>query len=86
MKHFDNKHGFGKKHSCETRLLSTVPKITSPTAKGKQVDGILLDFEKAFDKLAHSMLLYKLDNYGVRDNTKMNTILPQPKISASHIR
>ena len=77
MKHFekqkilnDNQHGFRKKRSCETQLLSTIQEIASSTAKGKQVDVILLNFEKAFDKVAHSRLLYKLDHYGVRDNTK----------------
>ena len=38
-------------------------------AKSKQVDVILLDFEKAFDKVPHGRLLYKLDYYGVRNKT-----------------
>jgi hypothetical protein len=37
--------------------------------KGEQVDVILLDFSKAFDKVPHHRLLYKLDYYGVRGNT-----------------
>ena len=31
-----------------------------------QVDAAILDFSKAFDKVAHSRLLYKLDYYGIR--------------------
>ena len=33
-----------------------------------QVDAAILDFSKAFDKVAHSRLLYKLDYYGIRGN------------------
>ena len=44
----DNQHGFRKNRSCETQLLFTIQEIASSTAKGKQVDVILLDFEKSF--------------------------------------
>ena len=61
MKHFDkhkilcdNQHGFRKKRSCETQLLSTVQEIASSTAKGKQVNVILLDFNCPRDSLIDS--------------------------------
>ena len=36
---------------------------------GKQTDLILLDFSKAFDKVNHLKLLYKLSCFGVKGNT-----------------
>ena len=38
------------------------------TRKG-QTDVILLDFDKAFDKVPHRRLLHKLNYYGVREST-----------------
>ena len=35
----------------------------------KQTDLILLDFSKAFDKVAHEKLLQKLHRYGIRGDT-----------------
>ena len=69
MQHFDNhnvlcdnQHGFSKRRSCETQLISTIQELSSSIAKGKQVDVILLDF----DKVPHERLIHKLDYYGVR--------------------
>ena len=36
---------------------------------GKQTDLILLDFSKAFDKVNHLKLLYKIQINGVQDKT-----------------
>ena len=62
----DSQHGFRKRRSCETQLIETIDDVARHLSDGNQVDLILLDFEKAFDKVPHSRLLYKLDYYGVR--------------------
>ena len=66
----DNQHGSSARRSCETQLITKLQNITSQQRSRKdQVDAILLDFSKAFDKMPHQRLLHKLDFYGVRDDT-----------------
>jgi hypothetical protein len=52
-----------------TPTIITIDALAKSLAKGEQVDVILLDFSKAFDKVPHHRLLHKLDYYGVRRNT-----------------
>jgi hypothetical protein len=61
----DLQHGLRARRSCETQLLETLDDITKRAANDKQIDIILLDFSKAFDK----RLLNKLNYYGIRSNT-----------------
>ena len=65
----DTQHGFRKQRSCETQLLVTIHDIANNLAQGNQVDVVLLDFSKAFDKVPHRRLAHKLHYYGVRDRT-----------------
>ena len=58
-----------KRRYYETQLIVTIQEIASKLSKGEQVIAILLDLAKAFDKVPHSRLLYKLDYYGVRGKT-----------------
>ena len=62
----DNQHGFRKKRSCESQLILTIQDLASGLEDGEQIDAILLDFSKAFDKVPHQRLLLKLQHYGIR--------------------
>ena len=75
MKHFDDnhtlsdaQHGFRKYRSCETQLIETVNNLAKALNNREQVDSILLDFSKAFDKVCHRKLLLKLKHYGISGN------------------
>ena len=73
MRHFDHEHilsdtqhGFRKNRSCETQLIQTVHDLAKAINDQEQIDSILLDFSKAFDKVCHRKLLHKLNHYGIR--------------------
>ena len=76
MKHFDEhgiladcQHGFRKQRSCETQLIGLTQELHERLEEKVQVDMIVLDFSKAFDKVPHQRLMTKLWNYGIRGNT-----------------
>ena len=73
MKHLQNnniltdlQHGFRKHRSCEIQLIKTVKDLAKSMNHGEQIDGILLDFSKAFVKEYHQKLLLKREDYGIR--------------------
>ena len=57
-------HGFIKKKSCFTNLLTVLEDWTSAVDKGYGVDVAYLDFSKAFDSVPHQRLIQKLSSYG----------------------
>ena len=70
----DCQHGFRSQRSCETQLVQFVHHIISnldgAVNRGhKQTDLIIMDFDKAFDKVPHRRLLHKLEYYGIRGST-----------------
>ena len=62
-------HGFREKRSCETQLLQLIEDLGRQLIEGQQVDLVLLDFSKAFDKANHLKLLFKLSTHGVKGKT-----------------
>ena len=76
MTHFDSnnllnsfQHGFRSKHSCESQLVSFTQEIFDNLENYKETDLIIMDFSKAFDKVDHNLLIYKLFNLGVNNST-----------------
>lgn len=61
----DAQHGFRKRRSCESQLIVTINDLAKGLDDKSQIDVILLDFEKAFDKVSHRRLLKKAEFYGI---------------------
>ena len=59
-------HGFRRGRSCETQLLEFVDDLSSSLQDGQQVDVLVMDIAKAFDKACHSLLIHKLHHYGIQ--------------------
>ena len=70
-------HGFRCGWSCERQLLGYVDEASEVLERGNQEDIIVLDFEKAFDKVSHTLLVHKLRRYGIggRLNAWINSFL-----------
>ena len=62
-------HGFRKRRSCDTQLISTTHDFATSLNNSGQVDAISLDSSKAFDKVPHVRLCHKLSSYGIRGST-----------------
>ena len=62
-------HGFQSGLSCESQLIETVHDWMTALDKKTQIDAILLDFAKAFDKFPHKRFLSKLTSYEITGNT-----------------
>lgn len=60
----DYQHGFISGRSTTTNLTGYTQFILKAMNDGNQVDSIYTDFSKAFDKVDHKLLLFKLHKYG----------------------
>ena len=69
----ESQHGFRSGRSCETQLVQFIhdlqENLDGAHNRGhKQTDLIIMDFAKAFDKVPHRRLIYKLEYYGIRND------------------
>ena len=58
--------GFRTNHGTDSALITLVDHIMSAIDSGNIVLGVFLDFKKAFDTVNHTILISKLNKYGIR--------------------
>ena len=63
--------GFRPGDSCINPLLSITHEIFTSFDNGLEVRGVFLDISKAFDKVWHDGLIYKLKQNGIKDKLQM---------------
>ena len=61
----DNQYGFRPHHSTEYAALEIVDRITTHLDNNQLPISIFLDLSKAFDTLDHTILLKKIEHYGL---------------------
>ena len=66
---YKKQFGFRPKHSTNHALINIVDTISNAIDTGKMAAGVFVDFQKAFDTVDHSILISKLDHYGIRGKT-----------------
>ena len=62
---YENQFGFRKKHSTEHALTAIIEQIRANLDNKTFSAAVFIDLEKAFDTVNHSILLKKLNHYGI---------------------
>ena len=63
---FKNQHGFRAHRSCLTQLVAHIDFVMNNQLQNLETDVVYLDFEKAFDKVDHQILLQKLEALNIK--------------------
>ncbi|XP_053686115.1 transmembrane protease serine 9-like [Sabethes cyaneus] len=70
-------HGFVKKRSTITNLMSYVSTVTNALKKRQQIDAVYVDLAKAFDRVPHALMVTKLvcceEPSAIESETRTNT-------------
>ena len=64
----EQQHGFVPGRDCSTNLTSLLQEACRAVDQRRQLDVVYTDFSKAFDRVSHDLLLYKLTSYNLHPN------------------
>ena len=62
---YKSQYGFRSSHSCENAITELIGYVIKAQELGKYTATLFLDLSKAFDTLEHTVLLKKLEIYGI---------------------
>ena len=63
---YPSQYGFRTTRSCEQAIMELVGNILQSKNRNEHCASVFLDLSKAFDTLDHTILLQKLERYGIR--------------------